>query len=107
MREIAANKVCALLGRGEIRDLTDLRALLARGLDLPSVLADAERKDCGVAAGLHSMIDTSRATTLAWILSGIHIDADTPLPGVTATDLDAFRRDLVVGLRALAKPPHG
>ena len=58
MREIASNKICALLGRGEIRDLIDLRALLAHGLDLPSVLADAERKDRGVSAG-----------TLAWILS--------------------------------------
>lgn len=96
MREIAANKICALLGRGEIRDLIDLRALLARGLDLPSVLADAERKDRGVAAG-----------TLAWILSGVTIGSDAALPGVTATELDSFRRDLVVRLRALAKPADG
>lgn len=94
MREIAANKICALLGRGEIRDLIDLRALLAHGLDLPRVLADAERKDRGVSAG-----------TLAWILSGLTIGRDARLPGVTAAELEAFRHNLVLRLRALAKPP--
>jgi hypothetical protein len=94
MREIAANKVCALLGRGEIRDLVDLRALLSHGADLPTALADAERKDGGVSSA-----------TLAWILDGIRIGADAVLPGVTAADLDAFRLDLVQRLRALGLPP--
>lgn len=93
LREIAANKVCALLGRGEIRDLVDLRAILLRGFDLASVLADAERKDGGVAAA-----------TLAWILDGLSIGAEARLPSVTPAELEAFRRDLVVRLRALAKP---
>jgi hypothetical protein len=94
MREIAANKVCALLGRGEIRDLIDLRALLARGADLPVALADAAHKDGGVSA-----------PTLAWIVDGIRIGADAPLAGVTAEELDAFRRELVQRLRAIALPP--
>jgi hypothetical protein len=93
LREIAANKVCALLGRGEIRDLIDLRAILARGLALPGILADAVQKDGGV-----------DAATLAWILDGLRIGAGAVLPGVTAAELDAFRRDLVVQLRALARP---
>ncbi len=93
LREIAANKVCALLGRGEIRDLVDLRLILGKGLDLASILRDAERKDGGVAPA-----------TLAWILDGLVIGSDATLPGVTATELDAFRCDLVVKLRALARP---
>jgi hypothetical protein len=93
IREIAANKVCALVGRGEIRDLIDLRELLAKGLDLRSVLADGSRKDGGV-----------DAATLAWLLDSLRIDKDAQLPGVTAAALDAFRRELVVRLRAIAMP---
>lgn len=93
LREIAANKVCALLGRAEVRDLIDLRAIMARGIDLPSALSDAERKDGGVSAA-----------TLAWILEQIVIGADAILPGVTGAELDAFRRDLVKQLRTLARP---
>lgn len=94
LREIAANKVCALLGRGEIRDLVDLRAILAKGHTLALVLADAERKDAGVSAA-----------TLAWILDGLRIGASAPIPGaVDPAELDAFRRELVRQLRALAIP---
>ncbi len=93
LREIAANKVCALLGRAEIRDLIDLRMILLQGMELSSILADAERKDGGVAAG-----------TLAWILDELRIGDEVRLPGVTAAELDAFRRELVVKLRALARP---
>ena len=57
------------------------------------MLADAERKDGGVAA-----------PTLAWILDSLRIGEDARLPGISPTDLDAFRRDLVVRLRAIAKP---
>jgi len=93
LREIAANKVCALLGRGEIRDLIDLRAILQRDGDLRRMVADAERKDAGVSAA-----------TLAWLLDGIRIGVDASLPGVTAAELDAFRRDLVRQLRAFGLP---
>ncbi|HEX5052674.1 MAG TPA: nucleotidyl transferase AbiEii/AbiGii toxin family protein [Planctomycetota bacterium] len=94
LREIAANKVCALPGRGEIRDLIDLRAILRRGLDLRAVLTDAERKDGGVSAA-----------TLAWLIDAIKIGIDARLPGVSAQELDAFRRDLVRQLRAIDIPP--
>jgi hypothetical protein len=94
LREIAANKICALLGRSEIRDLVDLHAILQRGFDLAAVLADAERKDAGASAA-----------TLAWVLDSVRIGADAKLPGgVDAAVLDRFRADLVRRLRALAKP---
>ncbi len=93
VREIADNKVCALIGRGEIRDFVDLRMILLHGLELADVLADAERKDGGVAAA-----------TLAWILDGLRIGSEAEVPGVTAVELETFRRELVVKLRALAMP---
>ena len=93
LREIAANKVCALIGRAEVRDLVDFRAILARGIDLCSALSDAETKDGGVSAA-----------TLAWILDQIVIGEGAQLPGVTGSELDAFRRDLVKRLRAIARP---
>jgi hypothetical protein len=46
MREIAANKVGALLDRFEARDLVDLKLLLGAGLTLPEVLQDAQQKQC-------------------------------------------------------------
>ncbi|HLQ38006.1 MAG TPA: nucleotidyl transferase AbiEii/AbiGii toxin family protein [Planctomycetota bacterium] len=94
LREIAANKICALLGRGEIRDLVDLREILERGLDLASVVSDAERKDGGVSAA-----------TLAWLLDSIRIAGNATLPGgIAPATLESFRVDLVRRLRALGKP---
>ncbi len=94
LREIAANKVCALLGRAEIRDLIDLRAILQSGFDLRQILADAERKDGGVSAA-----------TLAWLLEGLRISTDARLPGgVDAAELESFRVDLVRQLRQLGLP---
>ncbi len=94
LREIGANKICALVGRAEIRDLVDLRAILATGLDLKQLLADAERKDGGASPA-----------TLAWLLDGLRIAPDAKLPtGISAMDLDAFRRHLVAELRRLSLP---
>lgn len=94
LREIGANKICALVGRAEIRDLVDLRAILATGAELEGLLRDAERKDGGVSAA-----------TLAWLLDAVKIGKDSPLPGgVSVDDLEGFRRQLVVELRRLAKP---
>lgn len=55
--EILVNKLCALLGRAELRDLVDLKGLLASGGDLERALGDAPRKDGGFSP-----------LTLAWIL---------------------------------------
>lgn len=49
-QEILANKLGALLHRAELRDLVDIRALLASGLDLERGLHDAAAKDLGFSA---------------------------------------------------------
>lgn len=58
LHEILVNKLCALLGRAELRDLVDVTAILAAGGDLERAAADAPRKDGGFSA-----------VTLAWLLS--------------------------------------
>lgn len=93
LREIAANKVCALLGRAEIRDLVDLTTILRRGLDLRGVLADAEAKDGGVSAA-----------SLAWILDQIRIAPGAKIPFADAAELEKDRVELVRRLRALGLP---
>jgi predicted nucleotidyltransferase component of viral defense system len=94
IREIAANKICTLLSRCEIRDVVDLRALLSAGVDLEAALADAEHKDAGV-----------NPATLAWLLGELTIADDAPIPGdVTAVELRGFVEALVRRLRALAFP---
>ena len=60
--EILVNKLCALLGRAEIRDLFDLEVLLGRGGDLEGALADAPRQDGGFSP-----------LTLAWVLKGLRV----------------------------------
>lgn len=46
--EIAVNKICALVGRGEPRDLEDLQFLASAGVDLEEAIRLAARKDAGV-----------------------------------------------------------
>ncbi|HJX52272.1 MAG TPA: nucleotidyl transferase AbiEii/AbiGii toxin family protein [Polyangia bacterium] len=92
IREIAANKICTVLGRAQIKDLVDLKFLLASGIDLSATLADAARKDAGV-----------DAATLAWVLDQITISPDARLPGGTdPVALDEFRCELVNTLQRLA-----
>jgi hypothetical protein len=55
--EILVNKLCALLGRAELRDLIDVRDLLGMGGNLEQALRDAPRKDGGFSS-----------LTLAWVL---------------------------------------
>jgi hypothetical protein len=88
LREIAANKICALIGRSEIRDLVDLRALLAAGVSLD----DAAVKERGADPG-----------TLAYILDELRIAPQALLPDETdPVELDRFRVALLTKLRALA-----
>ncbi|MSP62517.1 MAG: hypothetical protein EXR72_19735 [Myxococcales bacterium] len=92
MREIAANKICTLLSRCEIKDLLDLRALLGTGIELEAAFADAEKKEKG-----------AEPATLAWILDELRIGPEAALPGdADPITLDAFRGDLIIHLRALA-----
>ncbi len=92
LREIAANKICALLGRAEIRDLVDLMVMAKAAVDLRHAMLDAERKDAGV-----------DPATLAWVLDQITIHEGAHLPGDTSRlELEAFRTDLIRLLRAMA-----
>jgi hypothetical protein len=92
LREIAANKLDALLGRSEIRDLVDLKAILESGEDLERAMRDAERKDAG-----------ADPATLAWVLDQITIGPSARLPGgVAPGELDLFRKETVRRLRRLA-----
>lgn len=92
MREIAANKISALLGRAEIKDLVDLRDLLDAGISIESALADASSKDA-----------SADAATVAWILDQIKIGPGAALPGaVDPVALDRFRAELVVRLQEAA-----
>ena len=50
-RELGANKVLALFGRVQTRDLADVRSLAAR-LDLESMLVDGAAKDAGFDRGV-------------------------------------------------------
>jgi len=92
LREIAANKIGALLGRSEIRDLVDLMVMARAGVDLGQAMRDSERKDAG-----------TDPATLAWVLDQITIPNAAKLPGETSpAELDAFRTGFVRLLRALA-----
>jgi predicted nucleotidyltransferase component of viral defense system len=95
-REILANKLAALLGRCELRDLADVKALLESGLDLVQGLRDAARKDAGFSA-----------LTLAWVLRDIDPRAAAQSLGWTPDDADEiaeFRRQLVDRLIELGGP---
>jgi hypothetical protein len=92
--EIFANKLCALLGRSEIRDLVDVRALEQAGLSLEEALAGGRRKDGGLTPG-----------QLAWVLSQITIDDEAALPGdVPPADLRLYLQGLIDRLARLAHP---
>lgn len=92
VEEIVANKICALVGRSEIRDLVDLYSLECAGFRVENFIEDAMRKDGGVTPA-----------TLAWILSGIPVPATLP-GGVSLDTLRAFLRDLETRMRRLAVP---
>lgn len=81
-REIAANKIAALLGRTAPRDLVDLFALMDQGHVLEATVADARTKDGAVDPG-----------TLAWVLSQWRLGPSTPLPAdVSFADVDSDAR---------------
>jgi hypothetical protein len=92
--EILANKLCTLLGRAEIRDLVDVRALEESGLSLERALEAGQRKDGGLTPA-----------QLAWVLSQISIGDEGRIPGGgVAADLRRYLHDLIDRLVALARP---
>jgi hypothetical protein len=92
--EILANKLTALVGRAEERDLVDVWFLERAGYPVESVLGAALAKDGGCTPA-----------TLAWVLSQIEIPDGIHLPGgIEPEVLRAFVGDLVVRLRRAAIP---
>lgn len=96
-REILANKLTTLLSRTEARDLIDVRALLASGLDLDQGLRDAPLKDGGFSP-----------TVLAWVLQGTNASAVLRASGLSddeARDLLVWRTEFIATLVRGSTPP--
>jgi hypothetical protein len=93
--EILANKLTALVGRAEERDLVDVWFLERAGYAVESALDAALAKDGGCTPA-----------TLAWVLSEIEIPDGIQLPGgVEPAELRDFMTALIVRLRRAALPP--
>lgn len=86
--EILVNKLNALVSRSELRDLEDVRALLAIGGDLERALTDATIKDGGFSP-----------MTLAWLVRSLPLERAPDL-GFDVQALAAFRDDLLARLAA-------
>ncbi len=94
LREIAANKVAALLSRSEVRDLVDLRHLVMAGIDFDKAYQDAARKDAGLSPD-----------TLALSLSWIPVEESRVLIADEDTEtIRQFRDELIRRIRAKAFP---
>jgi Nucleotidyl transferase AbiEii toxin, Type IV TA system len=93
--EIVVNKLCAILGRSEPRDLVDLFFLDRAGYPPLAALDRARRKDTGLTPGL-----------LAWAIRQVPLDRlpDGLLAPVSLEQLSAFRMCLVEALERLSFP---
>jgi predicted nucleotidyltransferase component of viral defense system len=81
LEDIAANKICTLLGRGEMKDFLDLYFLHQHGVDIKQAIEWARQKDVGVSPA-----------TLAFVLSHVtfHRIPDYVLKPVTVEALTEF-----------------
>jgi hypothetical protein len=95
LREILINKICAILGRSEPRDLVDLFFLDRVGFRVVNALDDARRKDGGLTPA-----------QLAWAISQVPLDRllDGLLVPVSLEELREFRARLVESLERLSFP---
>jgi len=93
--EILANKLCAILGRSELRDLVDLFFLDKAGLRVLDALPTARRKDAGLTPA-----------QLALAISQVPLDRmpDGLLAPVSLDELRAFRARLLDTLERLSFP---
>lgn len=92
---ILVDKLCALLGRMELRDLIDVAALLASGGELERALRDAPLEDGGFSA-----------LTLAWLLRSFEPQQLAPGAGIdaeTAEQLTHFRDQLIERLDSFSR----
>jgi hypothetical protein len=95
--EILANKLTAIVGRSEERDLVDVMFLERAGLTVENALPRALEKDGGCTPA-----------QLAWLLSQIEVPDGATLPaGIEAAELRDYVAHLIERLRRLAHPqPH-
>lgn len=94
--EILVSKLCALLGRSELRDLEDVEALLRAGCDLARAVGDAPTKDAGFSP-----------VTLAWVVEQLPVSAMGKALGRGDADvrrLEAFRDEMAKRVLELARP---
>jgi predicted nucleotidyltransferase component of viral defense system len=93
--EIQANKLAALVGRAEERDLVDVMFLERAGYSVDVALPVALAKDGGCTPA-----------TLAWLLSEVTIPDGVVLPaGVSPAELRAYVTALIARLLVIATPP--
>ena len=91
-------KLCALLGRSELRDLIDLQVLLKSGGDLQRALLDAANKDTGFSP-----------LTLAWVLRELPVELlgrAIKLPHGDILQMQDFRDRFVTTLLEYASPDN-
>jgi hypothetical protein len=94
--QILVNKLCALLGRSEPRDLEDIKALVESGGDLERALDDCPRQDAGFSP-----------MTLAWAVRGLPLERLTAALGWPPARIEAvvqFRESLVERVAQQARP---
>lgn len=93
--EILANKLCAILGRSEPRDLVDLFYLEKAGHRIIDAVPAARRKDAGLTPG-----------QLAWAISQVPLDRlpEGLLAPLPLDELRAFRARLLGALERLSFP---
>ncbi|MBI5498264.1 MAG: nucleotidyl transferase AbiEii/AbiGii toxin family protein [Deltaproteobacteria bacterium] len=94
--EILVNKLCTLLSRSEVRDLMDIKALLAAEGDLKRAMGDAPKKDGGFSP-----------LTLAWLLRDFPLRSLAKAEGLSEDviqDLERFRSELSNQLAVDARP---
>lgn len=92
--EILANKLSALLGRSELRDLVDVRALELAGHRVEDALRSGTIKDASLTPA-----------QLGWVLSQITLGDETRLPGGgSVPELRSYLAGLVARLARLGHP---
>lgn len=93
--EILVNKLCAILGRSEPRDLVDLFYLEKAGHHVLDAVPAARRKDPGLTPA-----------QLGWAISQVPLDRlpDGLLVAVSLDELRAFRARLLADLERLSFP---
>lgn len=95
IRDIVANKLCALLGRGEVRDLVDLYFISKSGVDVLGALPAAYRKDSGIDPAILADVLREVPTRLDDLMLVRSLDE---------SDLRSFRDGLVDALVGMAWP---